>query len=169
MKNIQLFLISFLIFTACNKEYKIQDIGSWSNKENIISGERNNQKWEGNLSMGASGGETISFLAFKKDLDSVIIERILISRIPIKTGKQKLENEIYNYNKIFAFYAKGYDDQFNSYYLDTTKTNTIDFTAINLQDGIITGNLDATFLYYYSLDRITDTVRFKNMEFEYKR
>ncbi len=52
---------------------------------------------------------------------------------------------------------------------DTIRIKDFDFTAINLQDGIITGNLDATFLYYYSLDRITDTVRFKNMEFEYKR
>ena len=111
----------------------------------------------------------LGFVANKFDKDSVLIEEIHITHIPIKTGKQKLENEIFNYNKIFAAYTKGYDDEFNTYYLDTTKTNTIDFTAINLQNGIITGNLDATFLYYYSLDRITDTVRFKNMEFEYKR
>ena len=46
--------------------------------------------------------------------------------------------------------------------------NTIDFTAINLQDGIITGNLDATFLYN-NVDQSIDSVQFKNLKFEYKR
>jgi len=161
------FLFILTIFTACKKEYKIQDIGSWRNKENIIFGERNNQKWDCGLNI-ASNGQVFGLIAFKFDKDSVLIEEIQISRIQIKTGKQKLENEIFNYNKIFAAYTKGYDDEFNTFYLDTTKTNTIDFTAINLQDGIITGNLDATFLYN-NVDQSIDSVQFKNLKFEYKR
>ncbi len=160
--------LAIVSWQSCTKGNRPEDVVTWSSADDHGSGLRNGKSWSGKVGMAVKDN-TLTLSVVKRDADSVVREIILANFIALKSGPQKLGQAWSPERKIYSEYWLGYDDEFNTYNIDSTQLNEIELKTYDLQEGIIKATLNATYIFYYPLDQLWDTVQFKNLEITYRR
>lgn len=162
-KNLFLLFLILFVVSSCKKEKTINDLINWRNKNSNASGLRNNYKWNPTkFRLYGLGGKVFMDL-LEYDADSVLIADLSVSNFPPQKGVYPLKNYSFLTKEINSYYTHGYDDQFFTYILDTTQTNTLEITEFDLDGGIIKGKINAEYSFGSSI------AKFKNMEFTFLR
>jgi hypothetical protein len=161
-------VLAIIGWQSCTKGNRPEDVVTWTTEDDQASGLRNGKSWSGEVTMAVKDN-TMTLSVVKRDADSVVREIILANFIALKSGPQKLGQEWSPERKIYSEYWLGYDDEFNTYNIDSTQLNEIELKNYDLQEGIIKAKLNATYIFYYPLDQLWDTVQFKNVEITYRR